>query len=207
MIGSCAYGCPGGGPDNHTIWYLSARMSSFGRAALRLMKMGFYDEALIIVRSMGELTNLFTLFDVEPVSIEEWKRSDRRYRRDKLGPGRIRERIEQSGDTPFIDKEHYAELCEISTHPVPQVRPQGFNPHQRALTGGIVVQDAGILVVLNEMAVALSLFVLFAAKLCKVPSEPFKEIRDVCAACVRSAGFGLQDLKDIWEKMDLKNQI
>jgi hypothetical protein len=75
------------GEKEHTLWYLAAQMSSFGRPALRLMKMDFYDEALIIVRSMGELTNLFALFFSSPESIEEWKQSDHSYRVANLTPG------------------------------------------------------------------------------------------------------------------------
>jgi len=77
LIGSCAYGCPGKSEDAHAVWNLVARTSSFGRAALRLTKMGFYDETLIIVRNMGEICNLLSLFSLAPETIDEWKKSDR----------------------------------------------------------------------------------------------------------------------------------
>src|SRR5262249_38521675 len=53
IIGSCFFGCPGSVREGHTIQYLCARSSSFGRGALHLAKMGFYDEALTLVRSLG----------------------------------------------------------------------------------------------------------------------------------------------------------
>src|SRR5262250_3871246 len=53
LIGTCAYGCPGNTEDAHRVPYLVARASSFVRAALRLARMGFYDEALIVARSLA----------------------------------------------------------------------------------------------------------------------------------------------------------
>jgi hypothetical protein len=41
--------------------------------------MGFYDEALIITRSLAEITSLLLLFDVQPQCVDEWKKSDRAY--------------------------------------------------------------------------------------------------------------------------------
>lgn len=204
LIGSCHYGCPGGSESAHTVWYLAARASSFGRASLRLMKMGFYDEALIIVRSIGEVTNLFLLFSMSPQSLEEWKRSDRPYRLAHFTPGKIRERIEDLGNNaPYITASHYAALCEVSTHPVPDVRPQRFNHAGKSMTGGIYLQDVGIMVVLNEIALALSLLVVSAAKLCNVPTDPFKEIRSACAMCVRSAGgIDLESLNQVWKEIE-----
>src|SRR5437660_2469667 len=50
-IASCFWGCPYGGakPEEHTIQYLCGRATSFGRGAVRLAQMAFYDEALTLV--------------------------------------------------------------------------------------------------------------------------------------------------------------
>lgn len=188
LIGTCAYGCPGNTEDAHRMPYLVARASGFARAALRLARMGFYDEALIVVRSLAEIANLFSLFVAAPEAIDEWTKSDRAYRLDKLSPGNIRRRIETLGKTPPISASRYATLCEISTHAVPGLRPQNFNHAGRSTTGGILVQEAGLLVVLNELAGALSFLVILAARVCNVPAEPFKEIREACVGCLRSVG-------------------
>jgi len=59
------------------------------------------------------------------------------------------------------------------------------------------------LVVLNEMAFALSLFVTFAARICKVPPEPFEEIRQACVMCIRSTGsIGVGNVDEIWKEME-----
>lgn len=140
IIGSCALGCPGPSSEDHAVLYLAARASSFGRAALRLAKMGFYDEALNIVRSVGEIGNLFALFASDANAIEEWKKSDWKYRRDHMGPGKIRQRIVASNGLLAMKNETYRDLCEISTHPVPQLRPQHFNHAEKSMTGGMFVQ-------------------------------------------------------------------
>ena len=64
------------------------------------------------------------------------------------------------------------------------------------------MQDAGILVVLNEMALALGLFVIFAARICKVPAESFKEIREPTAMGIRSAArVGVENVNGDTERM------
>ena len=188
QIGTCVYGCPGESGEAHAVLYLVARASSFARAALRLARMGFYDEALIVIRSLGEIANLFCLFVVEPTSIEEWKKSDLAYRLKRLSPGKIRRRIEALGESPPITAEKYAALCEVSTHAVPDLRPQNFNHMGRSTTGGIFFQEAGMLVVLNELAETISLLVMLATRVCDVPAETQKEIWGACAKCLLSVG-------------------
>jgi hypothetical protein len=201
MIGSCVYGCPGPSEQAHALWYLVARTSSFGRAALRLAKMGFYDEALIIVRSIGEIANLVSLFSSAPEAIDEWKKSDRASRIREFSPARVRKRIVSLGGEAIMDETNYAALCEVSTHPVPDLRPQSFNHAGRSMTGGVHVQEAGFLVILNETALVTSLLVAPAAELCKVPVEPFKEIQRACAGCARSAGsVKLQNVRSVLQE-------
>ncbi len=149
MIGSCTLGCPGPSYEAHAVWYLVARASSFGRAALRLAKMGFYDEALNLVRSVGEIANLFALFNVAPEVIEEWKSSNRAYRLQNLSPAKIRRRLVALNHAPVMDEDKYASLCEVSTHPVPELRPQRFNHAGRSMTGGMHFQEAGFLEVIS----------------------------------------------------------
>lgn len=188
IIGSCTFGCPGPSHEDHAVLYLVARASSFGRAAMRLSKMGFYDEALNVVRSVGEIANLFALFVADPNTVDEWRNSDWKYRRDNLGPGKIRDRIIALNNEPVMDRDTYRDLCEISTHPVPQLRPQKFNHAEKPMTGGIYVQEAGFLVVLNELAAVAACLVVCATIVCKVPQEARKDILSACAMCMKFTG-------------------
>ena len=174
VMACCTYGCPGPTTEAHTLHYFCGRTSSFGRAALRLARMGFYDEALSLIRSLGEITNLMGLFFWEKSSLDEWKKSDRKYRQNHFGPAKVRERLSSlSGPIP-MGEDRYRILCELSTHPVPDMTPQRFNQYDRSLSGGFFMQDAGFLLVLNEMAVLLACIGVYAAVLLNLP----KSVRD-----------------------------
>lgn len=189
MIGSCTFGCPDkSSVEAHAVPYLAARASSFGRASLRLAKMGFYDEALALVRSIGEMANLLALFVAVPKVVEEWKKSDTLYRVEKLSPGKIRKRLRELGREPIVDDKVYWKLCEVSTHPVPELRPQQFNHAGRPIVGGVIFEAPGFLVVLNELAWPISFLTVFLAKICKVPEEKLKDIRESCIKCAASVG-------------------
>ncbi len=185
VIGSCFFGCPGDVREGHTIQYLCARSSSFGRAALQLAKMGFYDEALTLVRGLGEIANLMGLFFFDKTSLEEWKKSNRQYRYDHFGPGKVRKRLGK--DLP-MDGKKYGLLCELSTHPVPELQPQSFNQHGKSMVGGIIVQQAGFLVVLNETTVLMAGVVLFSALILKVPKDVREIIQEDCMKAIDAAG-------------------
>ena|SRR5712675_2202888 len=58
QMASCWWVCRGG---DHLIEYMCARTASFGRASLRLIRMGFYDEALGLIRTIAEIANLLGL--------------------------------------------------------------------------------------------------------------------------------------------------
>jgi hypothetical protein len=133
--------------------------------------MGFYDEALSLVRSLGEIANLLGLFFWDQNALEEWKRSDRKYRRDHFGPAKVRDRYEKLCPELPMGDESYRVLCELSTHPVPHMLPQKFNQIDHPMTGGLFMQAAGLLVVLNETAGILACIAAFAAPLLKLPNR------------------------------------
>jgi hypothetical protein len=97
-----------------------------------------------------------------------------------MSPAKIRERIVTLGKKPAMNEETYRNLCEISTHPVPEFRPQQFNHAGRSMTGGVYFQAAGFLVVLNELAKAIRMLVAFATIVCKVPKEVAQKIGKAC---------------------------
>lgn len=59
QISSCMWGCREG---DHVIEYIIGRAGSNGMAAFRLLRTGYYDEALGIIRQIGETANLLFLF-------------------------------------------------------------------------------------------------------------------------------------------------
>ena len=199
-VGSCYWGCKGGHHKGHVVQYTTARVSGFGRAALRLAKLGFYDEALMLVRSLGEIANLFMLFALDRVAQRTWLNSDRNTRLSSFSPARVRQAIQRHGSVPAMPDKEYSMLCEISTHPVPELIPQAFNPARRATVAGHF-QLAGFVLVLNHTAVLTSLIVALAARFCDVPMLQRKRIKRACLLCVRSSGaIWIEDLPGLWTK-------
>ncbi len=198
LLSSCMWGCPGDTQDAHVVYYLCARSVSFGRAAMRLAKFAFYDEALSLVRSVGEIANLLALFTTHKSALEEWKEGDRKYRRKYFGPMEVRMKLKDLNELIPMDADRYRTLCELSTHPVPDLTPQRFNPHDRSMIGGLHVQVAGFLVVLNELTILESLVVFFAARLCDMPKKARRQVFEDCATAARSAGgITVQNFRDM----------
>ncbi len=187
-MGCCFFGCPGDNQGAHTLQYLCARSSSFARAAIKLANMAFYDEALVLIRSLAEIANLLSLFQHEKTSLQEWKRATRRERLDKFSPSKVRMRLEKINGVVMVDEDKYRKLCELSTHPVPELHPQAFNPVGKGMTGGLIVQPAGFLMVLNESTGLLAIIVFCAALLLKIPKESLAIVRKDCLAALDSAG-------------------
>jgi hypothetical protein len=86
-VGSCFWNCPGEGYEAHTVQYMVGRAASYGRAILRLARSGFYDEALSLVRSLGEIANLLMLFHLDSAAMADWKASDFQMRQNHFRPG------------------------------------------------------------------------------------------------------------------------
>jgi hypothetical protein len=144
---------------------------------MRLAKLAFYDEALSLVRSIGEIVNLLALFAADKAAIDEWKKGDRKYRQNHFSPMQVRVRLENLKELILMDEDRYRTLCELSTHPVPELTPQQFNTHKKSMAGGLHVQVAGFLVVLNEVALLESLVVFNSVRLCDVPKAARMQIQ------------------------------
>ena len=69
-IASCWWCCR---QDTHIEERLVGKATSNARAALHLLRSGYYDEALGLIRQIGETANLACLFVQSAESHEEWK--------------------------------------------------------------------------------------------------------------------------------------
>src|SRR5688500_5798090 len=70
-IASCYWGCRRG---DHAIEYLLGRGSSATSAARLLLRSGYYDEALALIRTAAEIVNLLFLFRLSEHTFNEWQR-------------------------------------------------------------------------------------------------------------------------------------
>lgn len=161
-LASCMWGCHG---QEHAIEYLVGRSVSNGRAAMRLIEFGHYDEAIAVTRTIAETGNLLWLFYLEPSNIRQWlDLTDGRKRSDAFGPAGVRKKIAALGSVLPHDRDSYGLLCEIGVHPAPNRVPQGHNREEVPTLGGHY-QESGFTVSSVTLAWALATVAGPAAKL------------------------------------------
>ena len=177
-MASCWWVCRGG---DHLLEYICGRVASNARAALRLLRFGFYDESLLVCRAMGETANLLELFVMDKEALADWKASSRRERLTNFSPVKVRLRLEDLQRSPIIDESRYALLCERAAHVHPETKPQSHNILGVPVAGASL-QEAGILVCLNEIAIPLSATVTFGVILLELE----KDVREQVLSNARS---------------------
>lgn len=176
-MASCWWVCRKG---DHLIEYLCGRVASSARATLRLVRFGFYDEALSLCRSIGEVANLLCLFNEDPDAFQAWRTASRSTRLKEFSPLKVRTRLEQLNQRPPIDQERYRLLSEVAAHVHPDTKPQSHNLLGVPMAGA-AFQDQGLLVCVNELAWALVFSVAFATPLLEFPES----VKDRISAALR----------------------
>jgi hypothetical protein len=163
----CYWGCK---TPSHDLERLTARIFNQATGALRLSRTGRYDEALSLVRSIGEFVNLLTLFALEPPKREEWQSFDDRKRRVEFAPVRVRLAIEAKHIEPPMDAEEYGDLCEQTVHPNPSALPGGYNAVHVPVLGGHL-QPEGAIVVMCSLVRAVGRCAVVLSQLLTLPAE------------------------------------
>ena len=169
-MASCWWVCREG---DHRIEYLCGRAASSARAALRLIRLGFYDEALVLSRGLGEIANLMQLFRCDADSLDQWKSASPSKIRADFSPVKVRLRIETHSMSPAIKEDRYRLLSERAAHVHPGTTPQSHNILGMPCAGA-QLQEAGILLCLNELALPLCVIVTSGAKLLALDEETVK---------------------------------
>jgi hypothetical protein len=110
--------------DELMILRLAARCFNSGAAALRLARMGYYNQCLSLVRDLMEVTLLLDLFERDPSTISEWAKTSEHSRFKKFSPLKVRLRLEeidkQGGRPPLNRKPTYQRFCTYGTHASPE---------------------------------------------------------------------------------------
>ncbi len=146
-VSTCAYGCRGG---SHVIEYITGRGYNLAIAALKLLRIGLYDESWSLIRSISEIINLFALFGLENSHLVSWYNMSEKERMKEFSPSAVRRKIINKSLPLPISKEYYSKLCEISVHVNPKTIPQGRNHLNKPLVGGFVTKESSI-AVLNDL--------------------------------------------------------
>lgn len=180
----CHWGCRGG---DHQAEWLVGRAVNQAMASYHLLRSAFYDESLMLTRGIGEIANLVWLFR-EPGEFEQWRTASRRERMQHFSPKAVRDRLRLRLDIgPPIGDDRYKRLCEVGTHPVPYAGPNLFSGGTRPVLGHIV-QPAGVLIAINELAFATAMVGGPAGKFLGLSEQPAAALSTACSALVRSIG-------------------
>jgi hypothetical protein len=133
-VSTCAHGCRGG---DHRIEYITGRSYNLAVGAVSLINLGLYDEALCLVRQLGEITNLLALFAAVPSRYTEWVTAKRGQRLKNFSPQAVRNALGQLKDLGIpIDEHWYRMLCEEAVHVTPDTLPNAHNDEKRPMVGG-----------------------------------------------------------------------
>ncbi len=149
---TCHRKCHGGPSGPHVFEALCARIYNLASSAYLLSLRGFYDEALNLMRCIGEASNLVALSAADEGALKDWLQSDKPTRLRKFSPAKIRKLLQEKEPALLItDGDWYSRFCEEYTHVVPQTKPNVHNIEGRGWAGG-VYQAEGFKTTLEELA-------------------------------------------------------
>ena len=184
-LACCYYGCPGG---DHQVEWLTGKFMNQAVSVHRLVRAAQYDEALMLIRGMGEIVNLLWLFQEDRAELVAWKAADKKTRLNHFGPAAVRRRLEMLSELgPPVDAERYAALCEIAVHPTPNFAPGHYSGTGRPVLGAIL-QEVGIFVCVNEFAYAIAMAAIPIAVLLDSSSDIKAQIKRQSVDLLRSIG-------------------
>jgi hypothetical protein len=174
------------------------------RASLRLLHFGFYDESLGLARSVGEAGNLLFLFMIDKAAFTAWRGATRAVRMREYKPTRVRQRLLKLLGTSFIDDQRYSRLSELAIHVTPNTKPQAHNI-LGIPTAASIFQDAGVLMSLTELGLAVAISLLPVAWLLEYPKERKTEFRNASVRLVEALGaIDSLSIERMWD--DLRKQ-
>ncbi|WP_369387896.1 hypothetical protein AB5J72_10000 [Streptomyces sp. CG1] len=192
---SCYWGCQGG---DHAIEHLTGGVCNAARAAIRLMHMGFYDEALTLSRSIAERVNLVSLFLYDPATLAEWRCADEKDRRRKYSAVQVRMRLEQGGWGVPTGQIRYSKLSGYGAHP--GHRPQHFMPDGPPAAGGLY-SEIGLLISLNEIGRSVILYTGIFIGSIALPKEVSQRLSALAIEAARHLGNAdLEGMDEYWER-------
>ncbi len=175
QIATCHRQCFGG---DHVVESLCGRAYNLACSAYVLMCRGLYDEALGLIRNMGEIANLMGLLFNDKKARQLWLTSEKKTRLRKFNFARVSEYLKEIEDGKFLfaDRAWYSRLSENYTLVHPGTRPNVHNPDSIANAGGCIQED-GFRVVICDLTNVCSYVALFASQYGRL-HDLFYELRE-----------------------------
>lgn len=160
QVATCYGSCRGG---DHILEALAGRSFDLAASAISLVRLGYYDQALSLIRSLGEIANLLIFFCDDPTRYPAWVLSSEKDRKNKFGPKQIRDAI---GDKELVpmDETWYKELCGLVTHVTPTTVPNMHNSESNKHVGG-KPQPEGFKDCISQLSEILAILALSITKM------------------------------------------
>lgn len=99
---------------------LGARCFNSGASALRLLRCGYFQPAVTMVRDLVEVWSLMDLFTREPSALRDWLSMADKERMKHFKPARVRERLEKFDGTRVKERQEvYNMFSEMAAHANP----------------------------------------------------------------------------------------
>ena len=152
---TCHRGCRS---EDHIIEVLGARVYNLAYGSYSLISIGLYDEALNLVRSIGEIANLLSLRMFEEDKFDEWVKSNKADRIRNFGPAKVRKLLEKNGIV-IMSQDWYGGLCEAYTHVTPDTAPNKYDINKNVCGG--IVQPEGARVAINQLTEIVAMVSLY----------------------------------------------
>ena len=163
-----------------------------------MLRSGYYDEALGLIRQIGETANLACLFVQSAESHEEWRGASEEVVRNGFSPMKVRLNLEKLPLPLPMDQNTYGLLSSQSVHVNPETSPQSHNPFSLPTLGGYF-QEAGALLALNHLGGMVGWVLWLAVALIKPPTDR-KVVVDASVALLRSIGsVNLNSVQDYFD--------
>ncbi len=202
-LASCWWGCKQG---PHIEERLVGKAASSARAALQLLRSGYYDEALSLVRQIGEIANLLCLFIQSAELYEKWKGASEEEVRTDFSPVKVRRCLEKLPLPLPMDQDIYGVLSRQSVHVNPQTSPQSHNLFNHPTLGGYF-QEAGALLALNHLGGMVGWVLWLGATLIEPPTDR-KVIFSASTDLFRSiGGINLNTIQDYFNEVRKSSQF
>ena len=176
------------------------RAASNARAALRLVRAGYYDEALGVVRQIGEIANLVCLFVQSNQSHEEWLNADEKDRRVKFSPVEVRQKLGQLTLPIPMPQEIYGLISRQSIHVNPRIAPQNYNPLGLPTLGGYFQED-GAEITLNHLGDMIGFVLGFGSLLIHPSNDQNGIIEASVELWVSIGGVNLITAQEHWNEI------
>lgn len=182
-LSSCYWGCHKG---DHTKEYLLGRACTTASAAWILIRHGHYDASLSLAREIGEIANLFMLFNTDDSAFDKWKMSDDKTRMREFAPMKVRLALEKLSAPIPISQNIYKILSERATHVTPDTRPELYSNSNHPLSGGTFQED-GVRTCLAHLGYAFGMTALTATTILKPAKHRAKYINASASSLIDSS--------------------